>query len=303
MNVAYRSRTEPEKLVNLRLLDTRMTLSEEDSQQYFILKKGYEGEVMFDELTEELQCDCYILNDLLFRYNNTTFQIDSLIILSEKIYFYEVKNLEGDYFYEFDRLYKMPKSEYNNPLHQLNRNESLLRQLLQSIGMFLPIEAKVVFINPEFTLYQAPCDKPFIFPTQVKSYLKKLDAAPSKLTSKHKQLADKLVSLHIEKNPYTLLPSYNYEQLRKGITCQACCSFSISIQGHYCVCSNCGKEELVSAAVLRSAMEFKGLFPVDKITTKIIYDWCGSAVDKKTIRRVLLKNYKKMGMRHWTYFE
>ncbi|WNS75750.1 nuclease-related domain-containing protein [Bacillus sp. DTU_2020_1000418_1_SI_GHA_SEK_038] len=301
--MAYKSRTEPDKLIILRLLNTRMTLTEKDSQHYFSLKKGYEGELMFDAMTEELQRDCYILNDLLFRFNNTMFQIDSMIIFSEKICFYEVKNFEGDYFCESDRLYKVPRTEYNNPLHQIYRSESLLRQLLQHIGTPLPIEANVVFINPEFTLYHAPLDKPFIFPTQVKSYLKKLDMTPSKLTGKHKKLADQLISLHSEENPYTLLPAYEYGQLSKGITCQACSSFSISVHGHYCVCGDCEQEELVTVAVLRSVREYMLLFPGEKITTNIIYDWCGGVIDKKTIRRVLLKNFNKIGTHQWTYYE
>ena len=176
LHLTYKKRTEPEKLVILSLLNTRMELSEKDVQEYASLKKGFEGEVMFDELTEKLQCDCFILNDLLFKFNNTLFQIDSMIIFSDKIYFYEVKNFEGDHFYESDRLYKTPNYEYNNPLHQINRSESLLRQMLQNIGYPFPLEANVVFINPEFTMYQAPLKKPFIYPTQVKSYLKKLEA-------------------------------------------------------------------------------------------------------------------------------
>ncbi len=197
--MAYKRRTKSTELIILGFLNTRMTLPEKDMQHYFSLKKGYEGEVLFDSLTEKLQFECYILNDLLFKVNNTMFQIDSLII-SETIYVYEVKNFEGNYFYDAvkDRLYKRPKKEYNNPLHQLNRGESLFRQLLQNIGYNFPIEAQVVFINPEFTLYQAPLDRPFIFPTQVNSYLKKFDSTPSRLSGKHKLLADKLISLHIE---------------------------------------------------------------------------------------------------------
>ncbi len=159
------------------------------------------------------------------------FQIDTLIIFFGKICFYEVKNFEGDYFIESNTniLYKKPKKEYNNPLLQLSRSDSLLRQLLQNIGYSYPIEAQVVFINPEFTLYQAPLDNPIIFPTQINSYMKKLDAISSKLNNKDKELADKLISLHIVENPYTTLPQYKFEHLRKGMACKLCNSFSITI--------------------------------------------------------------------------
>jgi len=301
--MSYKPRTESTELIILRFLNTRMTLSEKDKHHYFSLKKGYEGEIMFDSLTEKLSCECLILNDLLLKVNNTTFQIDSLIIVSETIYFYEVKNYEGDYFYESERLYKKPKTEYTNPLHQLNRSESLLRQLLQKLGYKFPIEAQVVFINPEFTLYQAPLNKPIIFPTQVNSYLKKLDTAPSRLNGKHKMLADKLISLHIGESPYTTFPAYDYEQLRNGITCAACNSFSISVSGKKCVCGDCGHEELVTSAVLRSVKEYQLLFPGRKITTNDIFDWCRVVESRKRISRILEKNFSIVGVGQWAYYE
>lgn len=67
----YKARTKSKELLIMELLNTRM---------------DYEGEVLFDALTEKLQCECIILNDLLLNINNTNFQIDSLIITSEKNY-------------------------------------------------------------------------------------------------------------------------------------------------------------------------------------------------------------------------
>jgi hypothetical protein len=299
----YKSRTKSTELIILKSLNTRMNLSDKDKQHYFNLKKGYEGEVMFDSLTELLQCECLILNDLLLRMNNTFFQIDSLIINSETIYFFEVKNYKGDYYYESDRLYKKPKSEINNPLLQLGRSESLLRQLLHKLGFNIPIDASVIFINPEFTLYQTPLNKPFIFPTQVNRYLKKLNTTPSELNEKHKMLADKLISLHIEDSPIKQVLSYDYDQLRKGITCVECNSFSISIEGRKCVCKECGHEEVVATAVMRSVKEFKLLFPNQKITTNVIHEWCKVVKSKKRIRRILEKNFKIVGVHQWSYYE
>ena len=280
-----------------------MNLPAKDKQHYFNLQKGYEGEVLFDSVTAKLQCECFILNDLLLKLNSTTFQIDSLVIHSETIYLFEVKNYEGDYYYESDRLYKKPKSEITNPLNQLNRSESLLRQLLQNLGYNLPISSSIVFINPEFTLYQAPLNKPFIFPTQINRYLKNLNTIPSKLNKKHKMLADQLISLHIKDSPYKLLPTYDYGQLQKGITCVKCTSFSISFEGKKLVCKECGHEGMVETAVLRNVKEYKLLFPDRKITTNDIHEWCKGVKSKKTIQRILEKNYTKVGVHQWTFYE
>ncbi|WP_318279654.1 nuclease-related domain-containing protein [Lentibacillus cibarius] len=159
----YKSRTKPVELKQLSSLDTRMTLPSKDKQHFINLSRGYEGEVLFDSLTEKLTCDCLLLNDLLLKANNSLFQIDSLLISSRKIHLFEVKNFEGDYNYETNRFVKLPQYEITNPLHQLSRSESLLRQLLLKDNINLPIEASLIFINPEFTLYQAPLNKPMIF--------------------------------------------------------------------------------------------------------------------------------------------
>ncbi|MBP2239493.1 hypothetical protein J2Z40_000046 [Cytobacillus eiseniae] len=301
----YKPRLEPEELTFLNALKPRMTLSEIDRQQYYRLRKGYEGEMLFDQLTDKLQSECYIMNGLLLKVNNSTFQIDTLIIISGTIYLYEVKNYDGDYLYdtETDRIYKLPQTEYNNPLHQMNRTKSLLRQLLHTIGHKFPIESHVVFINPQFTLYQAPLNKHFIFPTQVTSHLRNLDAAMSSHNGTDRLLADKLVSLHIEKSPYTRLPSYKYEHLKTGVNCKFCHSFSIDVNGLSCICSNCGFKESVETAIVRTIKQIKLLNPNWKITTNEAIKWCGLINCRKRVSRILRKNFKIAGKYRGTYYE
>ncbi len=155
---------------------------------------------------------------MLLKINKKTVQFDSLLITQEAIYLFEVKNFEGDFYYESDRLYTLSKLEVMNPLHQLSSGESLLRQLLNSLGYRIPIEAFVVFINSEFTLYRSPLKKPFIFSTQFHRFMQKLDAILSKLNKRHKMLADKLLSLHLDESPYNQLPPFHYDQLKKELT-------------------------------------------------------------------------------------
>ena len=107
---------------------------------------------------------------------------------------------------------------------------------------------------------------------------------PPQLNGKHKMIADKLISLHIEESPFKQLPSYDYDQLRKGITCLKCNSFYTFINGSNSVCNECGHEELLASAVMRSVREFKLLFPDRKVTTKGIYEWCKVVQSKKRIK-------------------
>ena len=129
----------------------------------------------------------------------------------------------------------------------------------------------MVHINPEFSLYQAPRDEPIILPTQVRRYLQKINTTPSKINDKHEKLADKLISLHIQDRPYSNVPTYTYEQVKKGISCVICHFFSVFVHRKNCVCKDCGHEEEVESAVLRIVAEFQLLFPDRKITTSEVY--------------------------------
>jgi len=77
------------------------------------------------------------------------------------------------------------------------------------------VEASVIFINPEFTLYLAPMNLLITLPTQVNRFINDLNKTPSMLNDGHKKLAQKLISLHQTKNPFTILPKYIYEQQPK----------------------------------------------------------------------------------------
>ena len=98
--MALKSRSESKELKIMRSLNIRSNLSSKEKKYYFKLEKGFQGELMFDLLTEKLQSDMLVLNDLCLEVNDTVFQIDTLIIAQDMIYPFEVKNCSGDYYYD-----------------------------------------------------------------------------------------------------------------------------------------------------------------------------------------------------------
>jgi hypothetical protein len=301
MILKYRYESAELKMMNL--LEPRMEFTEKEKQRHFKLRKGYEGEVKYDEWMESLEIEHLTLNDLLFEVNETTFQIDSSVIVQDALLLFEVKNSEGDYYYEDERLKKMKGTEIKDPLLQLERSTSLLRQLLQSLGFHLEIKPYIVFINPEFTLYQAPKNAPILFLSQLNRFMKKLNKKPSKLNNMHKKLAEKLLALHMVDNPYKRLPAYDYEKLKKGIFCGECHHVLDTIVKRDLVCSNCGNHEKIDAAVLRSVGEIKLLFPERKLTTTLVSDWTNGILSRKTIRHILRNNFNAIGTKRHQHFE
>ncbi|MBS4212252.1 nuclease-related domain-containing protein [Neobacillus rhizophilus] len=303
MPTPKKSRQETEELLILRALNLRMKLSDKDRRKYYALEKGYQGEVMFDVLTEGLKNNCIVLNGLLFKLKEKHFQIDTIIIFQKTIYLIDVKNFEGDFIYKSDpdRFCKND-TEIDDPILQLFRSESKLRQLLDEYRFNLMVESYVVHINPTFTLYNAPQNNHVTLPTQINRFIRKLENIPSNLNGGHERLADLLISLDQGDYPNAPKPAYSYEELKKGPYCSKCHSFSVSVGERKMVCNTCGCEERLESVVRRFVRELILLFPERQITTSEVYEWCGCAVPRKTIGRVLKQNYKVMSSGKWTYY-
>jgi hypothetical protein len=291
-NMIIKTRQERLEITILRFLNARMSLSDKDATNFLILKKGFEGEQKSDVWLEGLSEGWLVIHDLLLEYNNNKFQIDTLLISQKKIYPLDIKYFEGDYYVEGDKWYTCIKKEIKNPLHQLSRFEIMLRSLLDDLGYRYPLETYLIFNNPQFHLYLTTVNTSMIFPTQLNRFLKKLNAKPGKLNKGHLKLAEQLVSLHLVEPPYPRLPAYGYGHLVQGILCPQCYSFFTDFLGRLLVCKNCGCKEEVESAVLRSVTELQLLFPDQKITTKVVHEWCRIIKSEKTIRRILGKNYK-----------
>lgn len=301
-----RPRTVSISLIKRRYLKPRMSFTDEFLKQFLADEKGYQGECHFDDLIAQSPASTYLrVNDLFLHWHNSPFQIDSLLFAPRKIHLIDVKNYEGDVYIEGDRWFYFSGRELKNPIPQLQRCESLLRPLLQSLGINLPIESNIVFVNPEFTLFQADRHLPIILPTQVNAFLRKLGSVslksydPSLIES-----ARKLALLHDEDSSFnkTHIPAYTYEQLKKGIPCADCGGLSVYLDGRMLCCKRCGHREDVSAGVLRNVEEHKVLFPERLITVSGMNDWCGLDLVKGRMQRILESQLKMVGKWKTAYY-
>src|SRR5699024_6343915 len=102
----------------LENLNLRIKLTKVEQLNYQNLEKGYIGERKFAGLLDKhLTKSPILLYDLLFKINNTEFQIDCLPIFSNKIYHFEIKNFEGNFYYDKDNWYVVEtKKEIRSPL-------------------------------------------------------------------------------------------------------------------------------------------------------------------------------------------
>ncbi|MFS0576151.1 NERD domain-containing protein [Sporosarcina sp. 179-K 3D1 HS] len=287
----------------LRSLQRKMSLLQQDGKRHMHLEKGWQGEQRFDQLLmERLQNVGYLLHDLCLEQNHSVFQIDTLLISEKGILLFEIKNYEGDYVYGAENFRILPSDqEILNPLHQLNRSITLFRSLLSKLKIQLPVKGYIAFVNPQFTLYEAPVNAPIILPSQLHRFLERINQNPSLLSRQHRELADHLLEMHLPISPYARMPDYHFQHLGKGILCNTCHSFMIKT-GRKIVCNKCGYDESVENSIMRSIEELTLLFPDQRITTSIIQQWCRIIDSRKTIRRVLVQNFQPVGSKKQRHY-
>lgn len=295
-------RSESRELLLLRSLNSRFNLSIKDKQYYLNLEKGFEGEIMFDLLFDENDNKTIMLNDLLLIQSNSKFQIDSIYIHQLDLFMFEVKNYDGDFIIKNDRWYSPSGTEIKNPLLQLMRSETLLRQLVHDLGYKFTIKPYIIFINPEFTLYNAPTDSRLIFPTQINRFMTKLNTSKTTLINEKQQsLAQSLISHNLDDYDVNV-PSYSFEKLKKGIFCRTCNTLLTGFNGKTVSCDSCKEKEAIELAIVREVEEYKLLFPNEKITTNSISTWCSNIVSKKTVHRILTKNFQINGHGKYSFY-
>lgn len=290
-------RNKPDLLTALKLLDSRVTLPYREKQHLSTLSKGYEGEVIFDSFVKtHLTCDALILNDLSLVIGNTPIQIDSLIVTSDSIYLYEIKNYEGNYTNLNGQFRTDSGQDIVSPAGQLNRTTTVLKKLISQWDHTVSIEPNVVFVNSAFFLYEAKKEDPFIFLPQLISHFNSINRRTDTLSAKTYHIADRLLEESQKELPYQRkLPIYDLKDLKKGLTCSCCGSFDLENSSKISHCCSCGNTVSLNELILSEIQSFKFLFPEAQLTCNVMYEWCGGSVPKRRIRAILNTEYKMNG--------
>lgn len=132
--------------------------------------------------------------------------------------------------------------------------------------------------------------------------MQKINSTPGRLTSMHHNLAKQLIHGHITTSRHERLPEYNFDNLEKGIVCELCRGFMLTIRSANMRCTDCGHEERTEAAVMRTVFEFHILFPAKRITTFYIYEWCKVINSKYRIRKILMENMQLIQNGKYSYY-
>ncbi|MBM7679822.1 nuclease-related domain-containing protein [Gracilibacillus alcaliphilus] len=283
-------------------LEGRYPFSSDEKLSLANLQQGYHGERQLEQLLHAELVDSHlVISDLRLQVGTTTFQIDSLICTKDKLYLLEVKHYAGDYKCEEMRWYKLPNKEITNPVLQLQRSESLLRRWLHDNRLNLQLESYLVFTNCAFFLYQAPLTKQIVLPTQLRRFIQLMNQQ-SATDIKQRHQMQLLLNHDLGAYPHPSVPSYAYDQLKKGVRCVSCRSLSMDSTGQTLKCLKCMEQENIQDGVMRNIAELQLLLPQQKLTSQLVYDWCDRIYSIKSIKRLLDKHFTAVGQHSWVHY-
>lgn len=304
MNV-IKEREKSSLLRGMEALHNRVELLPKDDSYYSSLKSGYEGEKIFDrKIMGAINNEAVYISDLLLNINGKSAQIDAILITASCLYVFEVKNYYGEYKFSGVEFANLNGYVIVSPLDQLNRSLTILTQLLKQWNVQIPVDGKVVCINPSFTLFTEDPPENIILPTQLDTFLKKMNSQSKPMTSSSRILGKRLLTMNQQEVPFQKqLPPYEYVQLRKGVKCPQCNNFNVVLTQRSCRCLTCKKQIGIQLAILYAIDEYKLLYPRKKMTTRDLFYWMGGEVSKYKISNTLETHYKKVGRSKDRHYE
>lgn len=276
------------------VLRNRMVLSDSDNRRYYRIERGHDGESQLDVQTDELTCEALVLNDLQLEVNESEFQIDALILLPDRLLMYEVKNWEGNYIWGPEH-YQIHNTRFTSPQLQTQTARAKLGLLTREIGCRLPIENYLLFINPNFMLWDAPSQGNLLLHSHLPAHMEMVDRTGGKLTDEHFRWAKELARRHDPEYRDKKWPIYSYAQLKKGLACPCCGSLRLFLEGYSVCCMACGRKSKITFSILKTIQDYQLLFPGELLTTARMRDWCGGMVPHDSIYRVLKQHYAQSG--------
>ncbi|QIK51196.1 NERD domain-containing protein [Jeotgalibaca porci] len=273
-----KSRNIPAELRVLESLNGRMAFLPEVDRQLRNMRDGLAGECRLDLALESVS-DCVIQISDFTLARNQLCQIDAVLVSANGIYLLDAKNWSGRHTVGdkgFERL-------TNDPLDQLKRAEKLFCRMLEYERIPLQVLSRLVFVNPEMTLYGVQPEMPIVLPQQLPEFVSEIKRHAGVLTEWEMRVAQRILAKHSEDNPYRLKVDYTWETVGKGMLCTSCRRLLVEKSHKYMWCPVCQVVESKGAALLRTKAEMDVLFPGCKPEVDRLYRFCGGMVSKRGI--------------------
>lgn len=282
-------RGKSKELTYLETLSTRAELTTNENKTLDRLRKGYEGEKLYDQILDEVGHDAVnIYRDIWIKADKSLAQIDSLIISDDLVIVNEIKNYSGQYKYE-NNIWHVGKFQISDdPIIQVKRASSKLIKIFRENNISVNVDSKVIFPNPYFILSTNDeiCKISVIKRDRIKNYFRTFNTLPN--WDKSRRIIDIIDSYRVPEPGYT--EQADYDRLSLGRYCFRCKSFNLENFRSYTECKGCNYKVNNKMHVLKAVQDYEVLFHGQKVTTTAIEKLLNHEISNSTIKRNLRRH-------------
>ncbi|WP_432363670.1 nuclease-related domain-containing protein [Sporosarcina sp. UB5] len=231
-----KKRSEPLSLLGLQSLISRLP---NDHKQYTIVEEdfrrrqaGFGGELNFDKHINEFRptYPFALLHDICLQYNGIYFQMDSVLILPNKIIIFEIKNLGGKLTVkanptQFIQELNEDRKILQSPITELERKINFMNRWLKERGIDIPIKGIIglAYTNELYIEKETNAEISFTHEIPIKLYNIVIER---ELLSRNtiNKIARDMIQAHQEYNPFPLTETLNIakEDIIPGVICPKC---------------------------------------------------------------------------------
>lgn len=298
-------RTKPKELLFYEALAARTALTKSEAKDLSKMKKGYEGEILYDQIFESIGHDNVIIyRDVCLNIDNSVTQYDSLIVSDKGIISNEIKNFSGTCTVNNGNwtLNNFPITK--DAFSQLNRSVGKLMEMRNISQNDFTVSGKIIFPNDTFVFNSDDHSNwnKIILRSGLRDYFRQFNH--SGVRSGHKaQYISRIISSCIVENPYFTLQADKI-RLKYGLYCGQCGSFNLSKKRFHLTCNKCGSNECNETHMLRALSDYKFLFYNELMTRNSFLEFIDNDIPVHTVSRFLNKHcfqHQKGNMSNYTF--
>ena len=298
-------RTKPHELVYYEALSARTSLMKKEAVKFENVKKGYEGEMLYDRILDSIgHGNVLIYRDLFLSIDGSVTQYDTLIISDSGIISNEIKNFSGSVTVRDGSWYRGDFSIPNDAFSQLNRAVGKLMELRNASRSDFKVSGKLIFPNDNFTFHsddQSNWNK-ITLRSGLRDYFRQFNQSGIAAGNKA-QYISRLISSSIVENPY-FKPEVDKTRLKFGLYCSRCGSFNLSKKRFHLTCNKCGSTECNETHLLRAMNDYKFLFYNQPMTRNSLLKFIDYEIPQYTVTRFVNRycfQHKSGNTSHYTF--
>lgn len=238
--------------------------------------------------------------------NNGKFECDMLLLANAGAHMFEIKHYDGQFVYRNGDCILNNKVLADNPITQAQRNFRKFKNIVQKFDSRLKVYGTLIFIGAHNTveIHSPVSDISIVKQTELKNHILKIVEADR---NQLQQLNTNSLLSHLEKyevnNPFVPEPLGHeaIQSLRRGIYCEKCQNFQITMSKLYIHC-NCGYKERREKGILRTIHEYSAITGKKKITLKEAKNFINDKASDKYLTKIMKKHLTRVRKGKYTYY-